>query len=66
MKRRILGATGRSVSEFALGAMNFGDFGSSGNADHVDVVDIIHAALDSGINFIDTVESRPRLPAYYR
>ncbi|WP_406505462.1 hypothetical protein [Streptomyces sp. NBC_01602] len=66
MTRRILGATGRSVSEFALGAMNFGDFGSSGNADHVDVVDIIHAALDSGINFIDTVESRPRLPAYYR
>ncbi|WP_411089356.1 aldo/keto reductase [Streptomyces sp. 061-3] len=56
MKRRILGATGISVSEFALGAMNFGDFGSSGNADHTDAVDIIHAALDSGINFIDTAD----------
>ncbi|MFE7794181.1 aldo/keto reductase [Streptomyces sp. NPDC057460] len=66
MKRRILGAAGISVSEFALGAMKFGDFGSSGNADHANVVDIIHAALDSGINFIDTAETRPRLPACYR
>jgi aryl-alcohol dehydrogenase-like predicted oxidoreductase len=56
MKRRILGATGISVSEFALGAMNFGDFGSSGNADHADAVGIIHAALDGGINFIDTAD----------
>ncbi|MCL2533429.1 MAG: aldo/keto reductase [Nocardiaceae bacterium] len=56
MKRRILGATGMSVSEFALGAMNFGDFGSSGNPDHTSSVDIIHAALDAGINLIDTAD----------
>ncbi|WP_405728016.1 aldo/keto reductase [Streptomyces sp. NBC_01537] len=53
MKRRILGGTGISVSEYALGAMMFGAWG---NPDHHDSVRIIHAALDAGINFVDTAD----------
>jgi aryl-alcohol dehydrogenase-like predicted oxidoreductase len=53
MRRRILGATGMSVSEFALGAMMFGRMG---NQDHDDAVRIIHSALDAGINIIDTAD----------
>ena len=40
MQRRILGDTGISVSEFALGAMMFG---AMGNPDHDESVRIIHA-----------------------
>ncbi len=53
MKRRILGGTGISVSEYALGAMMFGAWG---NSDHDESVRIIHAALDGGINFVDTAD----------
>jgi aryl-alcohol dehydrogenase-like predicted oxidoreductase len=53
MKRRTLGATGISVSEFALGAMMFG---SMGNPDHEDSIRIIHRALEAGINVIDTAD----------
>src|SRR3984893_11894676 len=53
MQRRILGGTGISVSEFALGAMNFG---AMGNADHNESVRMIHTALDAGINLIDTAD----------
>jgi aryl-alcohol dehydrogenase-like predicted oxidoreductase len=53
VKRRILGGTGISVSEYALGAMMFGAWG---NPDHDDSVRIIHAALDAGINFVDTAD----------
>ena len=53
MRRRTLGTTGMSVSEFALGAMMFGRMG---NPDHDDSIRIIHSALDSGINFIDTAD----------
>ncbi|HEY0454454.1 aldo/keto reductase [Actinophytocola sp.] len=53
MKRRILGGTGISVSEFALGTMMFG---ALGNPDHDDSVRIIHRALDAGINFVDTAD----------
>ena len=53
MKRRILGGTGMSVSEFALGAMMFG---AMGNTDHEESIRIIHTALDAGINFIDTAD----------
>ncbi|GAA4576727.1 aldo/keto reductase [Planotetraspora kaengkrachanensis] len=53
MKRRILGGTGISVSEFALGTMMFGHFG---NKDHDESVRIIHRALDAGINFVDTAD----------
>ena len=53
MRRRILGGTGMSVSEFALGAMMFG---AMGNTDHDESVRMIHAALDAGINFVDTAD----------
>ena len=53
MKRRILGGTGISVSEYALGSMMFG---TMGNTDHGDCVDMIHTALDAGINLIDTAD----------
>jgi aryl-alcohol dehydrogenase-like predicted oxidoreductase len=53
MKRRILGGTGISVSEFALGTMMFG---ALGNPDHDESVRVIHTALDAGINFVDTAD----------
>ena len=53
MKYRYLGRTGVSVSELCLGAMMFGAWG---NPDHDDSVRVIHAALDAGINFIDTAD----------
>ncbi|TDU82225.1 aryl-alcohol dehydrogenase-like predicted oxidoreductase [Kribbella voronezhensis] len=53
MQRRILGATGLSVGDVALGAMMFG---TMGNPDHEDSVRIIHRALDAGINLIDTAD----------
>ena len=53
MDYRTLGRTGVKVSPLCLGAMMFGAWG---NADHDDCVAIIHAALDAGINFIDTAD----------
>ena len=53
MEYRPLGATGMSVSQLALGTMMFGAFG---NADHEDAVRIIHAALDAGVNLLDTAD----------
>jgi aryl-alcohol dehydrogenase-like predicted oxidoreductase len=53
MKRRILGGTGISVSDLALGAMMFG---AMGNPDHDESVRMIHTALDAGINFVDTAD----------
>jgi aryl-alcohol dehydrogenase-like predicted oxidoreductase len=53
MKRRILGGTGMSVSEFALGTMMFG---AMGNTDHDESIRMIHTALDAGINFVDTAD----------
>jgi len=53
MEHRQLGRTGVSVSKFCLGAMMFGSWG---NPDHDESVRIIHAALDAGINFIDTAD----------
>jgi aryl-alcohol dehydrogenase-like predicted oxidoreductase len=53
MERRSLGATGISVSEMALGAMMFG---AGGNPDHEDGVRVIRAALDAGINLVDTAD----------
>ena len=49
MEYRLLGRTGVKVSPLCLGAMNFG--GATGEKDSVE---IIHAALDAGINFVDT------------
>ena len=53
MEHRPLGRTGVSVSKFCLGAMMFGAWG---NPDHDESIRIIHAALDAGINFIDTAD----------
>jgi aryl-alcohol dehydrogenase-like predicted oxidoreductase len=53
MEFRTLGRTGLKVSPLCLGAMMFGSFG---NPDHDDSVRIIHAALDAGINFVDTAD----------
>ncbi|MBO3751152.1 aldo/keto reductase [Streptosporangiaceae bacterium NEAU-GS5] len=53
MKHRILGGTGISVSEYALGAMMFG---AMGNADHDESIRMIHTALDAGINLVDTAD----------
>jgi aryl-alcohol dehydrogenase-like predicted oxidoreductase len=53
MSYRILGGTGIEVSAYCLGTMMFG---GDGNRDHDDCARIIHAALDQGINFIDTAD----------
>ena len=49
MQYRPLGRTGVKVSEICLGAMMFG-----GRTEFEDGVSIVDAALDQGINFIDT------------
>ena len=53
MEHRTLGRTGVKVSPLCLGAMMFGAWG---NPDHDESIAIIHAALDAGINFIDTAD----------
>ncbi|BCB91193.1 aldo/keto reductase [Phytohabitans suffuscus] len=53
MRYRVLGGTGIHVSVHCLGAMMFG---SVGNPDHDDAVRIVHAALDQGVNFVDTAD----------
>jgi aryl-alcohol dehydrogenase-like predicted oxidoreductase len=53
MQLRSLGMTGVKVSPLCLGAMMFGEWG---NTDHDESIRIIHAALDGGINFIDTAD----------
>jgi aryl-alcohol dehydrogenase-like predicted oxidoreductase len=49
MEYRLFSGTGVKVSPICLGAMNFG-----GVTNEDDSTRIIHAALDAGINFIDT------------
>jgi aryl-alcohol dehydrogenase-like predicted oxidoreductase len=49
MEYRLLGRTGVKVSPLCLGAMNFG-----AATDENTSIEIIHAALNAGINFIDT------------
>jgi aryl-alcohol dehydrogenase-like predicted oxidoreductase len=53
MEYRLLGRTGVEVSPLCLGAMMFGSWG---NPDHEESIRIIHAALDAGINVIDTAD----------
>ncbi|MGZ4124071.1 MAG: aldo/keto reductase [Actinomycetota bacterium] len=53
MEYRTLGATGVRVSTHCLGAMMFGAWG---NTDVDECERIIHAAIDGGINFIDTAD----------
>ncbi|WP_308120690.1 aldo/keto reductase [Paractinoplanes bogorensis] len=51
MEYRNLGRSGLKVSRIALGTMNFGM-----ETDQPDSVSILDAALDAGINFIDTAD----------
>jgi aryl-alcohol dehydrogenase-like predicted oxidoreductase len=53
MRMRTLGQTGIKVSPYCLGAMMFGAWGEP---DHDESQRVIHAALDGGINFIDTAD----------
>lgn len=53
MEHRFLARTGVRVTPLALGTMMFGP---AGNPDHEDSIRIIHAALDAGINFVDTAD----------
>lgn len=55
MEYRLLGRTGVRVSPLCLGAMNFG-----GPTTTDDSIEVIHAALDAGINFIDTANTYNR------
>jgi aryl-alcohol dehydrogenase-like predicted oxidoreductase len=53
MEMRVLGSTGVRVSPLCLGAMMFGAWG---DPDHETGIRVIHAALDAGINVIDTAD----------
>ena len=53
MELRPLGRTGVQVSKLCLGTMMFGAWG---NPDHEESIRIIHAALDAGVNFVDTAD----------
>ncbi|MFY9934612.1 MAG: aldo/keto reductase [Streptosporangiaceae bacterium] len=53
MHYRTLGRTGVQVSSLALGAMNFG---ASARTTQDDATAIVDAALDAGINLIDTAD----------
>lgn len=53
MDRRTLGDTGISVSKYALGTMHLGAWG---NADHDDAIALVRAALDAGVNLVDTAD----------
>ncbi|MFG2307346.1 aldo/keto reductase [Streptomyces sp. NPDC048566] len=53
MQYRTLGRTGVQVSSLALGAMNFGSIGRTTQAEATALVD---AALEAGVNLIDTAD----------
>src|SRR3954454_21398598 len=53
MELQPLGRTGVQVSGFCLGAMMFGGWG---NPDHDESIKILHAALDAGVNFLETAD----------
>ena len=53
MEYRPLGRTGIHVSAFSLGAMAMG---AIGNTDHDECIRMISAALDAGINTVDTAD----------
>jgi aryl-alcohol dehydrogenase-like predicted oxidoreductase len=56
MRYRKLGNTGLIVSEVALGTMQFGGRMNMGNLGQEDTTRMVKAALDSGINFVDTAD----------
>ena len=51
MDHRLLGRTGVRVSPLCLGTLNFG-----GGTEEPDAIRMVHAALDAGINFVDTAD----------
>ncbi|HHE41217.1 MAG TPA: aldo/keto reductase [Dehalococcoidia bacterium] len=51
MEYRKVGRTGLKVSQFCLGTMTFGD-----QVSESDAIAMIHAAMDAGLNFIDTAD----------
>jgi aryl-alcohol dehydrogenase-like predicted oxidoreductase len=51
MEHRQLGRTGVQGSKLCPGTMMFGAWG---NPDHNDAIRLSHAALDAGINFVDS------------
>ena len=54
MKKRSFGNTGWQVGEIGFGAWAIG--GSWGNVSEQDAEAALHAALDSGVNFLDTAD----------
>ena len=54
MQYRVLGRTGLSVSTISFGAWAIG--GSWGAVDDEESMRTLHAAIDSGVNFIDTAD----------
>src|SRR5690242_20253887 len=61
MKYRMLGRTGTWVSEISLGAMSFGGrehpvYGAVGGLDQTEANRIVAAAVDAGVNFVDTAD----------
>src|SRR5258706_10316303 len=63
MRYRPLGDTGLNVSEISLGTVQMGmDYGFKSNSDYgkpdvKESIRLLHAALDQGINLIDTARS---------
>lgn len=53
MRHRPLGRTGIEVSAFCLGTMMFGE---AGNSDRDECRRILDAAVDAGVNFVDTAD----------
>ncbi|MBT0772446.1 aldo/keto reductase [Kineosporia sp. J2-2] len=53
MQYRTLGSTGIEVSTLCLGTMMFGAWG---NPDEAQCTRMVHAALDAGVNFVDTAD----------
>ncbi len=53
MQYRTLGRTGVNVSTLALGTMNFG---AIGRTTQEEVTEIVDAALEAGVNFVDTAD----------
>ncbi|MBJ6360109.1 aldo/keto reductase [Paenibacillus sp. GCM10012307] len=53
MEYRLLGRTGLKISSYTLGTGNFGEWG---NANTEDCIRIVDAALEKGVNIIDTAD----------
>ena len=54
MQKRVFGRTGRQVGEIGFGAWAIG--GAWGRTDDAESMAALHAALDAGLDFIDTAD----------